>query len=426
VIARRKSLLAKLVLRVLVLVVCLILVVVGSIVHSLQTSVDTLRDRTLQGQAFDIARHLTLTPDGNIDLMLPESLASCYQSQLGSIGYSVVNEAGTVLFSSPGVVAPLANPGITRELAIFRASRNGNEYFGYSLPWRLGLQRIWIQVEQSTDHDDVLAEAVILEVLDDSGWFVAIASAALLFIIYLTIRTTLAPIREVSQSAGEIGPGSLDARLPLEGLPREITPLVRAVNGALDRIRDGFSIQKEFTANAAHELKTPLAVLRADLETSGAGAANPQLLADVDRISRVVNQLLRMAELESGTAWRFVPTDLRAVAIDIASFIAPIAVRQNKEIEIVGDTPNMVTGDAVLLHHALRNLVENALDHTPEHTAVTVDVSQPGRLLVLDRGPGVPGRPRASVQALLAGFRRTLRQWRRSRAVNCICNCRST
>ncbi|WP_158282508.1 ATP-binding protein [Azospirillum sp. TSO5] len=83
----------------------------------------------------------------------------------------------------------------------------------------------------------------------------------------LTVRQTLAPLRLLSRMAHAIGPGTTAMRLPLGGVPREVAPLVSAMNDVLDRLEDGFRLQREFTADAAHELRTPLAVLAAHIDT---------------------------------------------------------------------------------------------------------------------------------------------------------------
>jgi signal transduction histidine kinase len=190
-------------------------------------------------------------------------------------------------------------------------------------------------------------------------------------------------------------------------MPREVQPLVRAVNQALDRLEEGFRGQREFTADAAHELRTPLAILRTQIDMIGDRELAQSLRNDVENMSRLVNQLLEMAELETFVIGRSETADLVAVSAEIAAFLAPIALAQDKRVAVTGARkPILVPGNAEMLGRAVRNLVENALVHTPPHTTVEIEVDPAGAIIVSDHGPGVPAAEREQI------FRRF---WRRDR-----------
>lgn len=140
------------------------------------------------------------------------------------------------------------------------------------------------------------------------------------------------------EEASNIGPARTDIRLPTEQIPREIMPLVTAVNQALDRLEDGFRVQRQFTADAAHQLRTPLAILRTRIETLGDGAARQALHADVDGMSRIVAQLLEIAELDTLVLDPGETADLRDVCAEVVGAIAPFAIAQRKDIALRGAT----------------------------------------------------------------------------------------
>lgn len=114
----------------------------------------------------------------------------------------------------------------------------------------------------------------------------------------------LDPLRAVSARAATIGPGTTGVRLSGDGLPSELLPLVAGFNQALDRLERGLIVQREFTANAAHQLRTPLAILTAQLDQLAYSPSVQLLRGDAARMNRLVEQLLRVARLDSGTACR--------------------------------------------------------------------------------------------------------------------------
>jgi signal transduction histidine kinase len=198
--------------------------------------------------------------------------------------------------------------------------------------------------------------------------------------------------------AERIGPESTDVRLPLETMPSEIKPLVHTVNRALGRLERGFLVQRDFTADAAHELRTPLSILQARIDTIPDRQVAKELSRDIARMKRIVSQLLDIAELEAFAVGPDETADLKAVCTDVAEFIAPLAVVEGKHILL--DAPEMpvrIRGNAEVLFRAVRNIAENALRHTPEGTAVTLSVRNSGTVSVSDCGPGIAPAEQALV-----------------------------
>ncbi len=216
--------------------------------------------------------------------------------------------------------------------------------------------------------------------------------------VYLTLHLGLRPLRRLSDLAGDIAPATIDARLPVEAAPREVAPLVEAFNAALDRLEAGLRAQRDFSANAAHELRTPLATLRAQVESLLEPNERRAASEEFERLGRLIAQLLALAEAEGGAAGAAARFDLVALARDVASDMASFILSGGRTIGFDGAVEVLtVEGHPGLAQTALRNLLENAVRHTPPGTEILVTVTARGVLRVSDDGPGVPAEIRGRV-----------------------------
>ncbi len=204
-----------------------------------------------------------------------------------------------------------------------------------------------------------------------------------------TIRRGLAPLAAISRQAAALEPGSTK-RLDHHEVPEEVLPLVEAMNRALDRLQDAFAQQRRFTAVAAHELRTPLAALRARIDGLPADLEGREaLLATIERMGRLVDQLLAVARLESGQLPTDEYLDLREVARAVVAERAPRALAEGKELALEApEEPVVLHGSRDALERAIGNLLDNALRYSPPGETVEIRIAGDGTLEVADRGPG--------------------------------------
>jgi signal transduction histidine kinase len=375
----------------------------GWLWYEFQFTTGTLRDKSLIETARTIAQAVKPAGDGVV-LDLPPTLTEAYANSNGAHGFAVRDrQSGAVLFAAGADVGPV--PGKVEEDedgSLYQYNPDGpgpSAYFGEAFPFRLGERQLLVQVVRLGSDYQELIETVLADFFEDGGWLAAPFLIAVMGVSILTIRGTLKPLRDLSRQAEAIGPAATDVRLPGAHVPREVLPLVRAVNNALDRLEDGFRLQREFTADAAHELRTPLAVLTAHIDTLPDRATAAALRRDLDGMTHLVEQLLRIARVEALVVKPCDRANLADLARDVAVWLAPMAIRADRTIEV--DAPDdevAVHGQGDALFHAVRNLVDNALRHTPAGTAVTLTVlTDPPTLLVRDHGPGVPATLRETI-----------------------------
>ncbi|WP_170130811.1 sensor histidine kinase [Sphaerotilus hippei] len=215
-----------------------------------------------------------------------------------------------------------------------------------------------------------------------------LSAVVLGIVLSLTVKRLLRPLHIASAQAKEIGPRRISQRLTDRNLPSELRPLVQAFNEALSRLESGFRNQQRFLADAAHELKTPLSLLRGQIELNG-NLQQDQLLCDIDHMTRQVQQLLLLTEVSETSSFRIEPIQLLPLTQEVINFLRPIAIKRQVHMRITFDnTHTTVVGDRMALFALVKNLLENALHFSPKNGKVELSL-QTNSLAVRDQGPGI-------------------------------------
>jgi signal transduction histidine kinase len=360
-----------------------------------KSAANDLHDQAMREHADALARYLALAPDGAWKLDLPPALQALYSPAYGRYAYAVIDGSGKVLFSSLDGLLPIFRQDFRSSspppnVEFMATGTGGVAMSGVSLAKELSGRTVWVQVGEDFAHRDVIIDDIVADFFRRVGWITLPILLLLLAIDIVIFRRALLPLLHASEMAKKISPAAIDVRLSPQDIPTEILPLVQAVNQALDRLEAGFRVQRDFTADAAHELRTPLAILRSRVDTLTDRGMSKALHQDIDRMTRIVGQLLDMAELETYSIDPQQMADLRAICAEVAEFAAPLALAQGKSIALSGTEASLsVNGNPEMLSRAIRNLVENAINYSPPGSTVEIVVEDSGMVRVLDEGPGI-------------------------------------
>lgn len=205
------------------------------------------------------------------------------------------------------------------------------------------------------------------------------------------VKRSLSGVVRVARETEGIDIDSRGRRLNIQDVPREVLPLIRAVNQALARLDDGYERQRRFIASASHELRTPIAILQSKIESSTHQPVQ-ELGQDVYRLATLTEQLLDLERLQDDT--HFKKLDLSSLVRNVVGELAPLVISKGGTIEVQVVRSGDCYGDRGALERVIMNLVQNAVDHGGR--SVTVRVDGPN-FEVEDDGPGIPPDERESV-----------------------------
>ncbi|WP_434622941.1 sensor histidine kinase [Azospirillum sp. B2RO_4] len=379
--------------------------------------VQSTHDRLLAGSTLAIAERLAVDDDnGEVTVDLPAVAFGMLESQArDSIYYNVAHEGGVI---TGYLDLPL--PDISKMPANVTVFRDAT-YRGHAVRVAAQIRRLYgvpqpvlVQVAETTAgrravEVDLLLWLTLLEVA-------LVGGSGLL--VWGAVGRGLAPLGRLrrvidSRSArGITGGGMALVPLPLAVVPVEVLPLVIAINGLLARLDQSIGTMRRFTADASHQLRTPLAVLRTHLallrrfgtDSAEGRAALDDVEGAVKRLERLLVQLLALARAdEDPPAVPAAPevTDLRQVAMEVAAEQVPAALAQDIEVRFEepegGDAGLRAVGNPVLVGELLGNLLDNAIRYNRPGGTVTVRVGEGPVLEVEDDGPGIPEAERERV-----------------------------
>ena len=383
-------------------------------------------DRALEYNAHALAQLVTVDR-GQAQFNLPQPAGELLRADdADSVYFQVTGPRGELLAGERALpLPPASEASVTGEVHLRDAELRGiairMAYIWVRIPGRDAPHAL-VQVAETREKRSVLATEIIKGVMLPQ--FVILPLAVLL--VWLALARGIKPLHQLEARIRARSPGDLSP-LDHDAVPLEVAPLVASVNDLLERLHDSMATQKRFLADAAHQLKTPLAGLRmqADL-AQREGTSTAELKRSLEQIGRAsirathtVNQLLALARAEaSGQQQAPVPCDMAQLTMDVVRDLVPLALDKHIDLGYEGAQPNdpgvWVDGNPTLLAELVRNLLSNAMNYTPSSAAqpgvVTARVLADtfGRVLLVqveDSGPGVAPAER---ELIFQPFYRTL------------------
>jgi signal transduction histidine kinase len=382
-------------------IVVAVTLVAGSfgLLRTLEHSLTSNRDALSRARASDYVRQVEAGT-------LPRQLTDIGEDFMAQ----VVTADGTVLASSDAAIAakPISSlAGVTSSpsMRIVRdvpedEDEDDTEDF-----------RVWVVGADTSAGAIIVFVGSGLEAVDDAveslreALLVGVPAMLLLLVVgtRLVVGRALRPVEDIRAEVAAIGEAALDRRVPVPAVSDEIGRLARTMNAMLDRLEAASTRQRDFVADASHELQSPLAALRVQLEVA---LAHPEatdwdslardLLADSDRMERLVRDLLFLAQEDAGGS------SLRADPVDLDVIVLDEVKRLRHRVSVSFDTSRVsaapLEGNADDLGRLVRNLLDNAATHASSQVVVTLTVNQMhAHLTVCDDGPGIPAEQRTRV-----------------------------
>ncbi|ENM5815737.1 sensor histidine kinase N-terminal domain-containing protein [Vibrio mimicus] len=281
---------------------------------------------------------------------------------------------GKLLFSSDAHLPPLSSD--KEAMGFFDINLNGERwrYFQLSQPEGYNDEYVLVAEKQS------IRDEAVNEIASSTALPQLILIFCLIVVLIVLIERSFQPIQSLQSAIAIRSVHKLD-RIYVEEPTVELSPLVETLNQLLSELEQAWEREKRFTRMAAHELKTPLTVLRLNAENALRSTNPEQLKHDLDRIlkgiertDRLIHQLLMLAKVESTQTLAKQPVDLAHVIKQVIADLAPIAFKQDQQLSFSGESPRL-WGDELLLGILFKNLLDNAIRYSGHASQIEVQLS---------------------------------------------------
>lgn len=364
----------------------------------------SVSDRVLVGSALAIAERVTVDEAGGLEVDIPySSLEMLTSTAQDKVFYRVDGPVGSFLTGYPDLAVIPTAPGSVafadgvhegvgiRSATLMREISTGETSIDFA-----------VTIAESTRARSALARAILIR----SAWRLAVLVLGVATLVWIAVTVALRPLERLGEAIAERSQD--DLRPVTADTPEEVEPLVVAINLFMGRLKTALDALRNFTGNASHQLRTPLAVVRTQLalidRSTGpedAAIASDKAKSALERAERVLSHLLVLARVDASAGEAILtPVDLVAIAKEVTAELVPAALVQDMDLGFEGEGVAEVSADPILMAELLRNLVSNAINYAGRGAVVTVRVRlrDKGQVLeVEDNGPGLSVEQMASV-----------------------------
>jgi len=376
------------------------------------TSVDfsnLAHDRSLNEIAREVALHIKPSGAGPKLELAPAAERILLLDQDDRLAYKVWTQGGAVIGGDPEIARPSRLPSVNGKPLFYGDVLHGEPVRMVASWTRVegddasGL--VLVQVAETLNKRKRLAWEILANVVVPQLLLILMATGA----VYLGISRGLVPLKRLQRAVSDRNHLDLTP-VEIHGVPGEVRPLVEEVNELMQRLGKTLDFQNRFIADAAHQLKTPVAGLKAQIEMAlrendpeRVRHSLAQLYVGADRLSRLVRQLLSLARNEPGATdtVQLQALDLNAFALDISMGWAPQAIKGGIDLGFDGHGPVLIDADADRLRELINNLIDNAVRYSQQGGRVTIAVATSeggeGRLSISDDGPSIPVEERGRI-----------------------------
>ncbi|MDI1257960.1 ATP-binding protein [Aquabacterium sp.] len=349
-------------------------------------------EELLDGHLAQAASLLVVQQQGEIEDDRHDLDAPTLHRYAPKVAFQVFHEGRLALRSANAPAVPMAAPGQPFRVGFDTVQIDG-------LTWRVfaaqgGEQDVRVYVGEQMNS----RMGILWAVLRSTLWPMLVALPLLALAVWWAVHLGVSPMRRLGQVLAQREPQALHP-VAVAGATVEMLPMIEALNALFARIDQLLASERRFTADAAHELRTPIAAIRAQAQVALAEAdelarrhALLNTVQGCDRATRLVDQLLTLSRLEAADAMAPQVVDLRALTQSVLAELAPKALGKHQTLEFEAPEPCFLPGHETLLAVLVRNLVDNAVRYSPPSARVTVALRHEAGRVVLsveDSGPGL-------------------------------------
>jgi signal transduction histidine kinase len=382
-----KSLRIRIIVNVFATSLVAIILIGGLIVSQMRIVTEALAREKLLEQAKRMASFIEYDREGNMFLDMTRRTRDYYADNSSS-QFAVLNAGGKVLFRSDNFVRDRIKDTLQEGGKYYFdfMTDEGQRFVGlkYDYLFENKIHPVYV-IEEEAEFSKFLTTLENNFLLSILTYSVPLLLLQGLFVLFI-FRQTFKPIIKASRDARKIKYDNLSYRLDEKHVPAEILPLIQSINNGLARLEESANSQRLFIASAAHELRTPVSILKARISDLKNEKGVYLLNEDLQNINRLITQMLDISRLDMAEAAPKTKVNLNELAKKACENMGPLFIHEGKELSLEQvEYDQIVYGNEDTLYRAVLNLLENALKHTPGKTAVEVIVEEK-KIIVRDYG----------------------------------------